>query len=114
MEESREPANHGAGRPPRDTRWKPGQSGNPSGKNQWSYRRKFEATFAEAVERDAEHLVSILLSHAKAGEMNALRMVLERLVPKIDRHELDAGSAPTKVVLEFAKPEKGGEGGDAG
>lgn len=114
-EESESPSRMGAhGRADERTRFKKGQVGNPEGRNQYTYRRKFEAAFATAVERDTDALVSILLAMAKSGQMDALRMVVERLVPKIDRHELDAGAAPTKIVLEFAKPTKEGTDGDAG
>ena len=36
-----------------------------------------------------------------------MAILLDRLVPRITRHELDVADAPTKIVLTFEKPEAG-------
>jgi len=99
-----------------DGRIRPGEVRNPTGKGPWEYRRKYEAAFAKAVEEGTDTLVAVLMAMAKAGDKDMMRMVMERVMPRLDRHEIDAGAAPSKLVIEFSKPEpgKGGEGGDAG
>lgn len=86
-------------RPP----WKPGQSGNPKGRP--SHRRLFEEAFARAVTERAEELVEALVSRAIAGDASMMRALLDRLVPRIDRHEIEATEAPTRIVLTWAKPD---------
>jgi len=33
-----------------------------------------------------------------------MRALLDRLVPRLTHHEIDAADAPTKIVIEFQKP----------
>ena len=86
-------------RPP----WKPGQSGNPKGRP--SHRRLFEEALARAVTERAEEIVEALVSRAIAGDVGMMRALLDRLVPRIDRHELETANAPSRIVLTFEKPE---------
>lgn len=85
-------------RPP----WKPGQSGNPKGRT--SHRRLFEEALGRAVTERAEELVEALVSRAIAGDVGMMRALLDRLVPRIDRHEL-AADAPTRFVVTWQAPE---------
>ena len=58
-----------------------GCSGNPAGRPLGS---KNECTqFRELLEDDLPALVSVLRDNALDGDMNAMRLVLERLVPKV-------------------------------
>jgi hypothetical protein len=58
-------------------KWKPGQSGNPGGRSgQTQAIRAKLAAGAEAVTRK-------ILAAAKKGDMQACRLILERLVPPI-------------------------------
>lgn len=96
---------------------RPGEVRNPTGKGPWEYRRKYEAAFAKAVEEGTDTLVGMLMLMAKAGDKDMMRMVMERVMPKVERHEFDAGGAPSRLVIEFARPgeaDKEGESGDAG
>ena len=86
-------------RPP----WKKGQSGNPKGST--SYKRSFEAALGRAVEQSAEALVAKLVGMAREGDARMMAILVDRLVPKMQRHELDAAGAPTKMVITFEKPE---------
>jgi len=86
-------------RPP----WPKGVSGNPRGRP--SYRALFEEALARAVTENAEALVEALVSRALAGDAAMMRALLDRLAPRITRHELDAADAPTSMVITFAKPE---------
>jgi len=85
--------------------WKPGQSGNPKGRA--PYRRLFEEALARAVTENAEALAATLVKMAVGGDPRMMAILLDRLVPRITRHELDAAGAPTKIVLTFEKPEAG-------
>jgi hypothetical protein len=58
-----------------------GQSGNPAGRPVGSKNKC--AQFRELLEEDLPALVSVLLDKALEGDMNAMRLLLERLVPKV-------------------------------
>ena len=90
--------------------WKPGQSGNPAGRP--SYRKKFEEAFGRAVEANTESITKTLTKMAREGDSRMMALLLERVIPKVERHEFDAGAAPSKIVLEFAKPDTGGSDGE--
>ena len=63
-----------------DTRFQPGQSGNPAGKPKGTRNRT--TRLAEAMlDGEAEELVRKAIEMAKGGDGAALRMCLERLVP---------------------------------
>ena len=64
----------------KDTRFKPGKSGNPKGRPQGS--RSKATLLAEALlEGQAEELVQTLVDKALEGDVTALRVCIERLVP---------------------------------
>ena len=63
------------------TKFIKGQSGNPSGRPVGSKNKVTE--FRELLEDDVHALVSVLRDKALEGDMNAMRLVLERLVPKV-------------------------------
>lgn len=86
-------------RPP----WQKGQSGNPAGRR--GHRRIFEEALARAVEESAEALVAKLVQMAMAGDARMMAVLMDRLVPKVQRHEIDGAEAPTKMVIQFAKAE---------
>ena len=69
-----------------DTRFKPGQSGNPSGRPVGSRHRTTVA--AEALlEGEAEALTRKAVELAKSGDSVALRLCLDRILPaRKDRH----------------------------
>lgn len=85
--------------------WRPGQSGNPKGRP--SHRKLFEEALARAVTEHAEAIVDALVRRALEGDGRMMAALLDRLVPKITRHEIggDGEGAPTKMVIEFARPE---------
>ena len=88
--------------PPVEHRWKPGQSGNPKGRP--SYKQKFEAAFGKAVELRADQIISALTRIAEGGDPKMMQLILERVLPRLERHEIDAGAAPSRMVIEFAQP----------
>ena len=64
----------------RDTRFKPGQSGNPSGRPRGSRPKALVALDALA-EGAAEDIVNAMLEKAKGGDSIAARTVLDRVWP---------------------------------
>jgi uncharacterized protein DUF5681 len=63
-----------------DTRFKPGQSGNPAGKAKGTRHR---ATLAveELLDGDAEKLTRKAIEMALAGDTVAMRLCMDRIVP---------------------------------
>jgi len=84
--------------------WRPGESGNPKGRP--SHRKLFEEALARAVTANAEALVATLVKMALEGDARMMTALLDRLVPRMQRHELHAADAPTSMVIRFEKPER--------
>ncbi|ROR59827.1 UNVERIFIED_ORG: hypothetical protein EDF86_1555 [Pseudomonas psychrophila] len=76
-------------------RWAPGQSGNPGGRS--GQTQALRAKLAEG----AEAVTKKVMAAAKKGDMQACRLILERLVPPIKptaevvRFELDDTDLPS-------------------
>ncbi|MGI6854363.1 DUF5681 domain-containing protein [Mesorhizobium sp. 1B3] len=68
------------GEPPKDTRWKPGQSGNPKGRKAGS-RLKILVDLDEQAEAAAKDIVKAMIEKAKGGDAVAARTLLERVWP---------------------------------
>ena len=66
--------------------FKPGTSGNPSGKPAGA-RNKTTLAVEALLDGEAEYLTRKAIELAKAGDMAALRLCLDRIVPaRKDRH----------------------------
>lgn len=63
-----------------DGRFKPGKSGNPAGRPQGA-RNKATLAAMELLEGEAQALTRKVIDAALGGDMTALRLCLERLVP---------------------------------
>ena len=75
----------------KDTRFKPGQSGNPKGCRTGS-RHKATLLAQALLDGEAEELTRKVIEKAKDGDMAALRVCLERLLPP-------RKDGPVKVTL---------------
>ena len=95
----RAPGGRGNLRPP----WRKGESGNPKGRP--SNRKLFEEALGRAVVEHAEAIVEALVRRAIEGDGRMMAALLDRLVPRVTRHEVDADGAPSRMVIEFAKPD---------
>ena len=75
-----------------------GQSGNPAGRPVGSKNKCTQ--FRELLEDDLPELVSVLRDKALEGDMNAMRLLLERLVPKVQVVDmsLQADKEPTTEI----------------
>jgi len=60
--------------------WKTGQSGNPRGKKTGS-RNKATTMLLTLMEKGAKEITEAVITAAKAGDLTAARMVLDRLAP---------------------------------
>src|SRR5215471_16915969 len=66
--------------PPKNTRFKPGQSGNPNGRPAGS-RSKVLVALDALGEGEAESIVKAMIEKAKGGDSVAGRTILERVWP---------------------------------
>jgi len=64
----------------KDTRFKPGQSGNPAGKKPGT-RHRITLLAEKLLAEDAEEVVKKCIEMAKEGDTTCMRLVLERLLP---------------------------------
>ena len=83
-----------------------GQSGNPAGRPIGSKNKSTQ--FRELLEDDLPELVSVLREKALEGDMNAMRLLLERLVPKVQVVDMSmqADYEPiTEIRHVIVKPE---------
>ena len=62
--------------------WKPGQSGNPAGKPPGTRNRATMMVLA-LMEEGAEEVAGAIVNAAKAGDLGAAKLVLERLAPPV-------------------------------
>jgi len=61
-------------------RWKPGQSGNPAGRK-FGQRHRSTVLLESLMEADAKKIVAAVLVQAKAGDLQAARLILDRIAP---------------------------------
>lgn len=66
--------------PKQDTRFKPGQSGNPAGKPPGA-RHRITRLAQDLMESEVEDVVRSVIDAAKCGDMAAARVVIERILP---------------------------------
>ncbi len=81
----------GYGRPPRHTRWKKGESGNPRRKK----RRAREGTIA-ILERLLMHPVQIMIN-GEVGKMSALEAIITQLIQK----DLAGNARAARVLRKY-------------
>lgn len=74
--------------PPKDTRFKPGQSGNPNGRPAGS-RSKVCVALDALAQGEAEEIVKAMIASAKGGDGQAGRTILERIWPPRKGARLD-------------------------
>lgn len=71
---------------PRDTRFQPGKSGNPAGKPRGTKNRTTLA-LETMLDGEAENITRKAIELAKGGDLGAMRLCLERVIPaRKDRH----------------------------
>jgi hypothetical protein len=69
-------------RPKADTRWKPGQSGNPRGMKRGS-RHKASLLAESLLDGETDRLTRRCIYSALKGDMQAMKLCIERLLPPV-------------------------------
>src|SRR4051794_20270808 len=64
----------------KDTRFKPGQVANPRGKPPGT-RNRVTLLAQQLMDQDAEDVIKAMIAAAKAGDITAGRLILERIAP---------------------------------
>lgn len=67
--------------------FKKGQSGNPEGRPQGALNKR--AQLAKLLEPHATNLINKIIELALSGDSNALRLCIERIIPKAQHHPMD-------------------------
>ena len=81
--------------------WKPGQSGNPAGKRPGTGKiDKLRAALA----KELPEVLDALVAKAKEGDIGAIKLILERIVPAL--RPVDA-TAPLNLLPEAGLAEQG-------
>jgi hypothetical protein len=78
-----------------------GQSGNPSGRPPGA-RNKATIIAETLLPGEAEALTRLAIERAKSGDMTALRMCLDRLVPPGRFRTIDFGLPPLEIAADAA------------
>ena len=84
----------------KESRWKKGQSGNPNGRRNAYTDLIKEFSFQKVNDRERrEIIVNKLFQLAERGDLNAMKMVIERLEGKaLERQERTNKSEPIQVM----------------
>lgn len=84
--------------------WKKGQSGNPAGRPKGSRNRATLLALA-AMEGELDAVVRVVIDAAKAGDMAAARLVVDKLIPATKERAvtLDLPDSSTPEGIELAQ-----------
>lgn len=73
--------------PNRETQFGPGNNANPEGRNQFTYRAEAEKNLDEWCKENGRDLIREIADAAKARRPWAAKLMLDRILPAIERHE---------------------------
>lgn len=82
--------------------WKPGQSGNPKGKPAGA-RNKATLAVLALMESGAKEIAKAVVDQAKAGDLTAARMILDRLAPPMRERPISIELPATDTVKGIAE-----------
>lgn len=80
------------------TAYKPGQSGNPAGRPKGCRNRATQAVLA-LMEGAGEEIVRAVVDAAKAGDLTAARMVIDRLAPPAKERPISIDNFPSTETV---------------
>ena len=80
---------------------KPGEVRNPRGINQYTYRAKAEASLAKWCAQHGDAVIERLVEDAKRGKSYAMRLVLERVLPAVQAHEVRIPGSDPAALSDF-------------
>jgi hypothetical protein len=87
---------------PLQARWKAGQSGNPAGKKKGT-RNKATLLALAVLEKDVKAIAQVITEAALRGDMQAARMVIERLIPLIRERPISVDLPDTSTIEGVAQ-----------
>lgn len=96
MSEKRKPPPHA---------WKPGQSGNPQGKNRGARNKATQMVLA-LMEGGAAEITNTIVAAAKKGDLAAARLVIERLAPPLRERPLSLPLPDTRTVAGVSEAQQ--------
>jgi hypothetical protein len=80
---------------------KPGEVRNPQGINQYTYRDAAEKHLEEWCVEHGREMVRVIADAARAGKPWAAKLILDRVLPAVERHEhAITESAGTSEILD--------------
>jgi Family of unknown function (DUF5681) len=82
--------------------WKPGQSGNPAGKPRGTLHKATQAAL-ELMEGEAEAITRKCIEEAKAGNMVAMKLFLDRIVPQSRSRRITLELPPIETAVDCMK-----------
>lgn len=94
------------------TRFKKGVSGNPSGKKTGTLNHA--TRLRKQIEQSGDELITVLLDVAKSGDVTALRLALDRVVPALKPvsepivYELDVSLSLSEQAAQVMQAVAGG------
>ena len=84
----------------KDTKFKKGQSGNPGGKPKGA-RNKATLAMEALLDGEAEAITRKAIEKAKEGDMAAIRLCLERILPTIKSRPIEIDLPPVKTAQDI-------------
>jgi hypothetical protein len=85
--------------------WKPGQSGNPQGKNRGARNKATQMVLA-LMEGGAAEITNTIVAAAKKGDLAAARLVIERLAPPLRERPLSLPLPDTRTVAGVSEAQQ--------
>jgi hypothetical protein len=82
---------------------KPGEVRNPKGVNQYTYRRQAEVDLERWCRKYGRELIEKVLDMALAGKPWAVKLMLDRIMPVVQKHEIqlpEIDDASIEAVLD--------------
>lgn len=82
---------------PLQGQWKPGQSGNPKGKAKGT-RNKATLLALAVLEKDVKAIAKVITAAALGGDLQAARIVIERLIPLMRERPVNVDLPDTSTI----------------
>jgi hypothetical protein len=70
--------------------FKPGDVGNPQGRNQYTYRRIAEDALEQWCRENGDALIKTICDEAKKNRAWAAKLMLDRILPAVTKHDVEA------------------------
>ncbi len=81
--------------------YKKGDVGNPKGINGYTYRADAERSLAKWCKEHGDQVIERLVADAVKGRGYAMKLMLERILPAVQKHEVDIPGADESALDDF-------------